>query len=253
MILVRTTTPACSVVLLATTLAASPGMAQQAPGAMPGGIPGAGAVVDPNVADHDPLAVSQRFIDPGNAQHSFATRMTLTEFGANWSPHAAAPHPNHPSATHAYQYRSPGVRALIDRPHYVTNDGAQFMVIPANTVFQLTLDQPAPQQAPPTPHENYVDMRLNLEPASTRLEHPVAFPRASSRPDQPTPTADSSQLRFPELAELATPPNPEPRPVIRPVTEKKSDAEDAADTEPSPEATDAETPVDGDTVSAPAE
>ncbi|MEO1235221.1 MAG: hypothetical protein AAFX76_00375 [Planctomycetota bacterium] len=157
-----------------------------------------GDPVDPNVNDVDPLAASFRRVDPGNAQHSFSARLTVTDFGANWSPFDPARRlsvDRRTGLTHSqnFQYRAPGVRALIDRPDYLVDlagravgrnvqpvrDGRQVMVIPANTVFQLTPERQATQaQAIPAPHENYRDMRLNL-----RLARPLPDTRHAVRPD----------------------------------------------------------------------
>lgn len=219
--------------------------AQNAANASRGGSP-----VDANVGDRDPLATSLRRIEPGNAQHSFANRLTVIDFSRRWLPFdPATPTTTDPATglvhSQGYQYRAPGVRALVDRPDYLVDlggralgrnvqpvrDGAQFMIIPANTVFQLTSERPAtPAPNLPAPHENYRDLRLNLQldrvPAAGSASA-IPFPQSALGADQPVPTLDLSQMRFPQLAAQATP--PEPVPVDR--SQDQSDEQPTADSE----------------------
>lgn len=208
-------------------------LAQQSTPALPG------SSVDANVGDRDPRAVSLRRVEPGNAQHSFANRLTVTDFSRSWSPlNPATPTAADPSTglihSQGYQYTAPGLRALIDRPEYLVDlgggtsglnvqpirDGAQLMIIPANTVFQLTVprDTPPPTRGLPAAHEHYRDHRLNLQVQRVPSASTIAFPQASVRADQPTPTLDLSQMRYPQLAASATPPvavridRPRPKP-----------------------------------------
>ncbi|MEM6853521.1 MAG: hypothetical protein AAF593_03845 [Planctomycetota bacterium] len=173
-----------------------------------------GTTVDTGVTDLDPLATSLRRIDPGNAQFSFESRLTVANFSRTWSPFdPASPTATDPSTglvhSQGYQFRSPGLRALIDRPEYVPlRNGGEVMVVPANTVFQLTLERPtAPEDTRPAAHENFMDHRLNHRYAghtpgeassygqaypNLRLERvPVSELSAIPHP---------SQMRFPQAA-----------------------------------------------------
>lgn len=208
------TTLAGGVLLCGLALTGPPLMAQAATGTTPGTTPGTspGSPVDASIADRDPLAASFRWVEPGNAQFSFQNRLTVANFNAGWSPFD----PGSPTATDSstglvhsqgYQFRSPGLRALIDRPEYVpVRGGGEAMIIPANTVFQLTLERPvAPVDTRPAAHENFRDHRLNLQVQREPSVSMRAFPQASIRGDQPTPTLDLSQMRYPGLAAQATP------------------------------------------------
>ncbi|MEM8737814.1 MAG: hypothetical protein AAGG38_04960 [Planctomycetota bacterium] len=147
------------------------GLASGQPTLRPGSLPSSaqpGTPVDPNVGDRDPRAVSLRRVEVGNAVHSFGGRLSVADFGRSWSPH----NPNQPIATdpatglahsQSFQYQAPGLRALLDRPDYLVNlgndqigrnvqpiretDQIMIMIIPANTVFQLT-----PETTPPPCH-----------------------------------------------------------------------------------------------------
>lgn len=202
---------------------------------------GAAGAVDANVGDRDPLATSLRRVEPGNALHSFENRLTVTDFARRWSPFdPATPTTTDPSTglvhSQGYQYRAPGVRALIDRPDYLVDlggntpgrnvqpvrDGAQVMIIPANTIFQLTPERSTsiPLDTAPAPHENYRDLRLNLQVQRVPSRTAVPFSQAAIRADQPMPTLDLSQMRFPQLAAQATPPE------AVPVDRRESQAEE---------------------------
>lgn len=190
-----------------------------------------GAAVDPNVGDRGPNATSLRFVDPGNAQHSYAARVTTTDFRTGWSPFQATnPIATDPATglphSQGFQFTAPGVRALMDRPDYLVDvggnlpgrniqpntDGAQSLIIPANTVFQLTLERQ--RVAPPAPApvaSNYVDLRVSPLPMqSTSLYNPVSFSRDGGfSGGAATDQIDASQLRFPAAA-LAGQPHAEP-------------------------------------------
>ncbi|MEM1107805.1 MAG: hypothetical protein AAGH99_03855 [Planctomycetota bacterium] len=183
----------------------------------------AGRPVDLTVAGQGPQSVSLRRTDPGNAQFSFRYRLTVADFNANWSPSAASPTAVDPSTglahSQGFQYRSPGVRALIDRPEFARlSNGSRIMTIPANTVFQLTHETPtAAQPTPPAVHQNFVDRRLNLRlsepnaaaslggdgtdprqrPAGPSATSP-RLERVSASDMRPIPTP--AQMRFPQAA-----------------------------------------------------
>ncbi len=215
----RLTTPAGGVLLfgvVAILLWSAPihGQSANAPGTTPG------SAVDMSIADRDPRAASLRRVEPGNAQFSFESRLSVANFNAAWSPFD----PASPTATdfstglvhsQGYQYRSPGLRALIDRPEYVPiRGGGEVMIIPANTVFQLTLERPArPLDTRPAAHENFVDQRLDQRGNDTRGGvNPVAnvpFPGGPAYPNlrleripvsDLTPIPHPSQMRFPQAA-----------------------------------------------------
>ncbi|MBB6429990.1 hypothetical protein [Algisphaera agarilytica] len=167
-----------------------------------------GGGVDASVADRDPLATSLRRVEPGNAQFSFQNRLTRTNFRVGWSPFAPATDPGTGlTHTHQYQYRSPGLRALIDRPEYVpVRGGGEVMIIPANTVFQLTLERPADSgDEEPTAHANYQDYRLghHANPGTHGSASGMAFPdlRLDRVPvSELSPIPHPSQMRFPLAA-----------------------------------------------------
>ena len=182
----------------------------------------AGGAIDAAVGDQGFNSTSLRRVEPGIAQHSFAARLTLANFGQRWTPFdPASPLHVDPSTglTHSqnFQFRSPGLRALVDRPQYARVGGNTRALIGANTVFQLTPEAPATPPRPlPPPHENFRDLRLNLRLA-----------------DLPTPTVDPATgearldtrgFRFPAAAEAAWAPDlalPQPRlaqPTTQPAT-----------------------------------
>lgn len=178
--------------------------------------------VDPNVGDRGPNAASLRYVEPGNAQHSFAARLTTTDFRTGWSAHSAAnPIATDPATglphSQGFQYTAPGVRALIDRPDYLVDlggpvpgrniqpirDGAQSLIIPANTVFQLTLDRPRVEPPAPEPAAgNFVDLRVSPHPVrSVPMQNPVSFSvEGAGGQSGNTFEIDASQLRFPAAA-----------------------------------------------------
>ena len=152
-----------------------------------------GTPVDTNVADADPLSVSFRRVEPGNAQFSFAARLTVADFGTRWTPH----HDPVTGLRHdqGYHYRAPGVRALIDRPTYLTRtpggiqinvqpDGnnREVAIVPANTVYLLTAERPRRIEADPAPPPaNLLDTRIDGRPNLQRSAEPPteATPRAA--------------------------------------------------------------------------
>lgn len=219
----RFTTPAGGVLLsgvMAVLLTAPTIHAQSAnaPGSPPGTTPGtsAGSPVDMSIADRDPRAASLRRVEPGNAQFSFENRLSVANFNAAWSPFD----PASPTATdfstglvhsQSYQYRSPGLRALIDRPEYVPiRGGGEVMIIPANTVFQLTLERPVrPVDTRPAAHENFLDQRLDQRGSAANLPTNVSLtggPAYSNMRLERIPVSDltpiphPSQMRFPQAA-----------------------------------------------------
>ncbi|MEM9418628.1 MAG: hypothetical protein AAGA25_06160 [Planctomycetota bacterium] len=167
-----------------------------------------GGGVDASISDRDPLATSLRRVEPGNAQFSFQNRLTRTNFRVGWSPFAPVTDPGTGlTHTHQYQYRSPGLRALIDRPEYVpVRGGGEVMIIPANTVFQLTLERPDDAGEPePTSHANYQDYRIgrHANPGSPGAASGLAFPdlRLDRVPvSDLSPIPHPSQMRFPQAA-----------------------------------------------------
>lgn len=202
------TTLAGGVLLCGLVLGGPEVMAQATPGTSPG------SPVDASIADRDPLAASFRWVEPGNAQFSFQNRLTVANFNTGWSPFD----PGSPTATDSstglvhsqgYQFRSPGLRALIDRPEYVpVRGGGEAMIIPANTVFQLTLERPVARvDTRPAAHENFRDHRLNLrsnDPNSgSASPSSQAFPglRLERVPvSELSPIPHPSQMRFPQAA-----------------------------------------------------
>ena len=178
-----------------------------------------GRAVDPNVSDRGPNAASLRVLDRGNAQHSFATRLTNADFRSLWTPLGAATGriATDPSTglkhSQRFRYAAPGVRALVDQPNYLVDvggpqpglnvqpntDGAQVMITPANTVFQLTLERkPVLEQAPPPAAPNYLDLSVDLthqEPEAPA--NPVSFAPGDGQPPR---VIDAAQLRFPAAA-----------------------------------------------------
>ncbi|MEM7627337.1 MAG: hypothetical protein AAF333_17205 [Planctomycetota bacterium] len=214
-----------------------------------------GPAVDPNVGDRDPNSTSLRFVDPGNAQHSFAARITTTDFRSNWSPfQAVEPIATDPTTglpvSQGFQYRAPGVRALMDRPDYLADidgdvpglnmqpsaDGRQAVIIPANTVFQLTLERPRVEAETPAPvAANYMDLRVSPLPMqSVPLRNPVNFSRDGHA--GVGQVVDASLLRFPAAALAAQPeglPTPDMPDIVtgeRPVV-PDADPAAASDTE----------------------
>lgn len=111
----------------------------------------ADAAVDRGVSDVDPLAASQRVIDPGLG--GFTRDTSVARNPALGSPL---------SPNQGYVYSAPGLRALMDRPSYLVvdregrlnrdvaalHDDFRFLTIPANTVFSLTLPTARPAAAP---------------------------------------------------------------------------------------------------------
>ncbi len=189
--------PAAAFLTLLLAATAPPAAAQ---GGDVGSLTRPGAIIEQGVGDRSALGVSQRRVEPGNARHSFEARLSVADFGHAWSPL----NPNSPIVTdrstglahsQAFRYNSPGVRALLDRPDYARTRHGDILIIPANTVFQLTLDRPAPTRPAPPPHQNFVDLRLDLRP------DPAAF-NASALPGNP-PAPGSIPANSPE-----TIPNP---------------------------------------------
>ena len=206
--------------LLLTALAAAPLAAQPAGPQNPAGGP-----LDAGVADRGPHATSLRRVEPGNAQHSFAARIQPIDFSNRWTPLKTDPQTG---LTHSaqYQFRSPGLRALLDQPQYAQIQGQTLALIPANTVFQLT-PEPAVGPAgptpptPPPPHANFRDMRLNLRLAD---QPTPPIPSTLHTPGDPfgTTRLDTSAFRFPAAADAAylpvTPDTTPPRFTPTPLT-----------------------------------
>ncbi len=171
----------------------------------------AGGPIDATIADRGVHSTSLRRVEPGIARHSFAARLTLADFGQSWTPYnPAQPLVVDPSTglTHSatFQYRSPGLRALLDRPDYIRYRGESLALIPANTVFQLTPDTPAaPRRTLAPAHENYRNLRLNFR---------LADQPAPADDDAGHPRLDTSGFRFPAAADAAYLPSmalPQPR------------------------------------------
>jgi len=226
-------------VLLSGLLAACPVVvtAQSANG------PGSpGGSVDMGIGDRDPRAVSLRRVEPGNGQFSFENRLTVANFNVAWSPSD----PASPTATdfstglvhsQGYQYRSPGLRALIDRPEYVPlRTGGELMIIPANTVFQLTLERPTRLADPrPAAHDNFQDHRFDATTnpstgSSTRSAGSFAsgpafqdlrLKRISASELRPIP--HPTHMRFPQAAY----PNGYAEPAAPPPIDRSPDHESA--------------------------
>ena len=160
-----------------------------------------GSPVDTNVADADPLSVSFRRVEPGNAQFSFAARLTVADFGHRWTArHDPATGLRHDQG---YHYRAPGVRALIDRPTYLTRtpggiqinvqpDGNNraIAIVPANTVYLLTPERtPRPDAAVAAPPPaNWLDARIDGRP---NLQRSAAPPAAAKPRAAPVMNADA--------------------------------------------------------------
>ena len=167
---------------------------------------------DPAISDRGPHAVSQRYIDPGNGQ--FSPYVTVRRIERQ---------PSHPAAMRAtwarvglpsldvrgepaaYEYRAPGVRALMDRPDYVVQagprslsaiatprrDGAYAPLAPANLVYSLMPVEDRPRPSPsahadpwqdfasagPAPHDARRDARLDgrLSPLEASTVLPADF------------------------------------------------------------------------------
>lgn len=172
-----------------------------------------GSPVDTNVGDIDPRAASLRRVEPGNAQFSYEARMRVADFSASWNRYAApAIDPNTGLRHHQqYQYTAPGVRALIDRPAYLvktdeglainqqpSRDRSEIGLIPANTVFQLTL--PREHRRPDTDIDrprpaNMLDTRVDnrISPLSLR-EYQAQQRATNTQPAQPETPAAPIQL-----------------------------------------------------------
>ncbi len=171
--------------------------------------PAPGSPVDLNVGDADPLSVSLRRVETGNAQFSVEGRLTVADFGNRWAP-------SRDPATgllhvQGYEYRAPGVRALIDRPTYLTRTidgvevnvqpdagGREVAIVPANTVYLLTPERPrrpdVEAAAPPPPPANLLDTRINPQPA-LRID-----PQVPARRDRPAPPPMTADAFFPSVA-----------------------------------------------------
>ena len=196
--------------ILLGAVAAAPAVAQPA-----GRLNPAGGPIDAGVGDRGPHATSLRRVEAGNAQHSFAARITPVDFGRRWTtdaPGATLTTDPRTGLTHSqqFQFRSPGMRALVDRPQYARIQGQTLAIIPANTVFQLTPEAPTPAPgsgaeavAPPPPaHANYLDRRLNLRLADQ--PEPRRFTAARTGPaPRPGDRPDTSRFHFPAAAEAA--------------------------------------------------
>ena len=219
-----------------------------------------GRAVDPNVGDRGPNAASLRVVEPGLAQHPFTARVTTTDFRSRWSPFQAAdPIATDPATglphSQGFQFTAPGVRALMDRPDYLVDvggdqaglnvqpvaDGRQVLIIPANTVFQLTPERPRVEAATPPPvAANFVDLRFSPRPVeSAPLHTPVSF--SVDGQDTHALQIDASQLRFPAAALAAQPtdiPTADAPELTVPETESEAPAEAAE--EPQPDETTAE-------------
>ena len=196
----------------------------------------AATAVDPLTASKDPLATDLRRIEPGIAQHPYAARLTIADFGRTWSPSSPRTIQNDPATglPHAqgFEYRAPGVRALIDRPAMARIPGSDepVLIVPANTIYQLTPERPStPAPTGPTPHANFRSRRLDLrlsETADLRLG-----------PNQPTTHA---QWRFPAAAmqhhsalpDLPTAPTAESQPTAKPVPVPRSEKPSPREPEP---------------------
>ena len=153
-------------------------------GAQPASAP---TPVDPGISDADPRATSLKRMEEGNAQFNFETRLRPVDRRVGWTPGSspavdtggAAPWRDPATGLLHHQstrYRAPGVRALVDRPQYLTllengvpvPDAPRVAVIGANTVFELTPEPTAAAVAAARRPEPYVaapgqlDTRLNL-------------------------------------------------------------------------------------------
>ena len=191
--------------------------------------------VDPLTASKDPLATDFRRIEPGIAQHPYAARLTIADFGRTWSPSSPRTIQNDPATglPHAqgFEYRAPGVRALIDRPAMARIPGSDepVLIVPANTIYQLTPERSAPAAVEPPPHANYRSRRLDL-----RLSETADLRLGAS---QPTPHA---QWRFPAAAmqhhstlpDLPTAPTAEGQPPTKPVPVSRSKTPSPREPEP---------------------
>ena len=169
--------------------------------------PAPGSPVDLNVGDADPLSVSLRRVETGNAQFSVGGRLTVADFGNRWAP-------RHDPATgllhdQGHEYRAPGVRALIDRPTYLTRTidgvevnvqpdagGREVAIVPANTVYLLTPERPRRPnvEAAAPPPANLLDTRINPQPA-LRID-----PQAPAGRERPAPAPVTADAFFPSVA-----------------------------------------------------
>ncbi len=167
-----------------------------------------------SIADVDPLGVSTRWIDPGQAGNLMSDRIVRTRA---MTPSEAARAALDPSsgAARGYAYRAPGVRATFHRAAYVTwtvdgprvngairSRGSFKEIIPPDTVFDLT---PPPVPAaeltafsagmlsegrlpvgrPSLPLDRRVDLRTGAPLVA--LAEPVAAPVAPPPPAQLQP------------------------------------------------------------------
>lgn len=148
--------------------------------------------VDQAVEDLDPRAASLRVVDPGNAQFPTRSMIVQRAHAARWQPGADL-------ADHRYEYRAPGVRAVMNRPDYVVLDGAgrraaniapaidgAFLeTAPPDTVFRLTPDQ-----------------RPIADPATTdprpdaRIDARVRYPVRLTEPDATAVPPDTAGRRY---------------------------------------------------------
>jgi len=181
------------VLILAALATAGPAAAQAADAAP--------RAVDQTVEDLDPRAASLRVIDPGNAQ--FPTRSTIVEnaHAARWAqanPGEAGPR--------RYEYRAPGVRALMRRPDYIVIDQAGQLTrnaaplvdggfrtqAPPDTVFSLTPDAPTPLD-PAYINPDWQDPRIDGRVDYNQPRY--IDPGTAARPPQTTATGERYIIR----------------------------------------------------------
>lgn len=147
--------------------------------------------VDQTVGDADPLAVSLRQVDPGNALYSGRTALyrPLDPSALN--------DPLGLNATRPYIFSAPGVRAYTNQPDYLVMtgpnrgdvglnmaaaiDGGYMTLAPANVVFDLI-----PEASPVVIPVDWQDTRLG-QPIDSRVELSLGvFDRRLSTGQTPT-------------------------------------------------------------------
>jgi len=134
--------------------------------------------IDQTVEDWNRFSTSQRVVEPGLGQ--FSDRVTLYQ---PLNPFQLDPHGN--PGTASYQFQMPGARAWVQHPEYLSlvstdprypeyrfnvapvRDGAYLEVVPAGTVWDLTLPVPPPTSMDLDPAN---DPRIDARVTGQRIE-----------------------------------------------------------------------------------